>query len=115
MSLVTRPVLATICGGRSTLWTAPPNWSEVSPTVTSRPEEDAMEIRSTTDLEQHHRPRAAPGPDGEALTGPAPADAPAGPAGARGDGEPGRPACAGVSARSSQPCANGEPWRRTRW
>jgi len=31
------------------------------------------------------------------------------------DGAPGRPACAGVSARSSQPCANWEPWRRARW
>ena len=26
-----------------------------------------------------------------------------------------RPACAGVAARSTQPCTNWEPWRRPRW
>jgi hypothetical protein len=35
------------------------------------------------------------------------------------DGEPAepaiRPGCAGVGPRSSQPCANWAPWRRSRW
>ena len=35
------------------------------------------------------------------------------------DGElgrpPVRPRCGGVGRRSSQPCANWEPWRRSRW